>query len=148
MDIQRVLFTIGYEGADPAQFLARLQARGIKILVDLRELPLSRKAGFSKRALATALQANGIDYLHLRALGCPRWLRERYRRDHDWEHYSEDFGRHLATQAEALQGLMQIARAQPTALMCFEARAERCHRSLVAAALHGLSGVRVVDLVP
>lgn len=142
------LFTIGYEGANQADFIASLEADDIRLLADLRELPLSRKAGFSKRALANALQAHGIDYLHIRELGCPRWIRARYRRDHDWNHYSEDFTRYLATQNRALETLAQLAARQSTALMCFEADAARCHRSIVAAALHRTHAFTIVDLAP
>jgi len=43
-----------------------------------------RKLGFSSNALAGALLAEGIEYLHLVELGCPRKIRERYKRDRDW----------------------------------------------------------------
>lgn len=60
------VFTIGYEGRTINDFLADLRANDIKLLADVREAPTSRKRGFSKSALASALQDAGIDYLHLR----------------------------------------------------------------------------------
>ena len=39
---------------------------------------MSHKRGFSKTPLAQALQQAGIDYRHLRALGCPKAIRDRY----------------------------------------------------------------------
>lgn len=146
MITEQILFTIGYEGMDQAHFLTCLRERGITLLADVRELPLSRKPGFSRRALAAPLHANAITYVHFRALGCPRWMRARFRHDHDWDHYSEDYLRYLATQAEVLQDLAQMARRQRTALMCFEADAQRCHRSLIAAALRESTQFRTVDL--
>ena len=43
-----MLYTFGYEGFDIDRFIARLKDVGIKTIVDVRQLPLSRKRGFSK----------------------------------------------------------------------------------------------------
>ena len=69
------LFTLGYEGLTLEAFIARLQVAQVKTVVDVRELPLSRKKGFSKSAFCAALSAPGIAYLHAPALGCQKWLR-------------------------------------------------------------------------
>ena len=45
------VFTIGYEGLDIDTFMSLLGQHGIETIVDIRELLLSRKRGFSKRAL-------------------------------------------------------------------------------------------------
>ena len=66
------LFTIGYEGATQPDVIARLKAAGVETLVDVRAVAASRRAGFSKTILGESLKAEGIDYLHLRALGTPR----------------------------------------------------------------------------
>jgi len=50
------LFTLGYEGLTIEAFIARLQAAQVKTVVDVRELPLSRKKGFSKSASAPPCQ--------------------------------------------------------------------------------------------
>ena len=42
------LFTLGYKGLTIEAFIARLQAAQVKTVVDVRELPLSRKKGFFK----------------------------------------------------------------------------------------------------
>ena len=62
------IFTIGYEGATVGEFLAALQEAGVKRLIDVRALPLSRRLGFSKSPLRAALKEAGIDYVHLKAL--------------------------------------------------------------------------------
>ncbi|SEM69999.1 DUF488 domain-containing protein [Nonomuraea pusilla] len=49
--------------------------RESELLVDVRLTPISRKRGFSKTALATALAAAGIACRHMRALGNPKWNR-------------------------------------------------------------------------
>ena len=50
---------------------SRLKKIGIEQLVDVREIPLSRKNGFAKNALKKALDNNGIIYKHLPELGSP-----------------------------------------------------------------------------
>src|SRR3546814_15143370 len=75
-----ILYTIGYEGSDIAHFLLTLQQCGIKRVIDVREVPLSRKRGFSKTALAAKLVESGIDYSHFKALGDPKPGRDAMRR--------------------------------------------------------------------
>src|SRR3546814_18177557 len=52
MNHAKHLYTIGYAGQTLEGFLRRLKQVGVLTVVDVRELPLSRKSGFSKRALA------------------------------------------------------------------------------------------------
>ncbi len=61
-------FTIGYEAAPMADFLDALTSAGVKRVIDVRALPLSRRPGFSKTPLKGALAEAGIDYVHLKAL--------------------------------------------------------------------------------
>ncbi|MDR6850865.1 uncharacterized protein (DUF488 family) [Sphingomonas sp. BE123] len=67
-----MVFTIGYEGATIASFLAALEQAGVRQVIDVRQLPLSRRPGFSKSSLAAALAERGIGYVHLKALGTPK----------------------------------------------------------------------------
>lgn len=134
MSKNRYLYTVSYEGQEIEGFLKRLLETGVKTLVDVRELPLSRKAGFSKRALAAALAVKGIAYAHMPQLGCPKNIRDRYKADSSWARYTHDFNNHLATQAAAVTELAHIAGATTTALLCFEADFARCHRTFVARA--------------
>ena len=77
------LMTIGYEGMALKEFLHVLECCQVSMLVDVRELPISRKPGFAKAALSTALAERGIKYEHLANLGCPRDVRHAYRDDGD-----------------------------------------------------------------
>jgi len=67
----RKIFTIGYEHSRPEAVLSALKGAGVQILLDTRAVAASRKPGFSKRALAAALDQAGIVYLHLQKLGTP-----------------------------------------------------------------------------
>src|SRR5688572_3142195 len=85
------VFTIGYEGRSLDQFLADLGAQGVTLLADVRDAPVSRKPGFSKSPLAAALQQAGISYRHIRALGCPKPIRDACKQDGDWARYTRAF---------------------------------------------------------
>jgi uncharacterized protein (DUF488 family) len=115
------LYLIGYEKSGLAEFLATLAAAEVKTLVDVRDLPLSRRAGFSKRQLQAAVEAAGMRYLHLRALGTPPEGREANKR-RQWERFWRIVEDKLATaEAEhALQGLAEIAASTPTCLVCYD----------------------------
>jgi uncharacterized protein (DUF488 family) len=128
------LCTFGYEGLDIETFVARLKQVRVRAIVDVRELPLSRKRGFSKTAFARTLQGAGIGYSHVLALGCPRPIRDRYRRDNDWTAYTRAFLSHLRSQRATVRDLAAFARTMMVCLVCFEADYTLCHRTYVARA--------------
>jgi uncharacterized protein (DUF488 family) len=140
------IFTIGYEGIDIDTFMAILADNGVGTVVDVRELPLSRKAGFSKKALAGQLSLSGFDYLHVGKLGCPRSVRNAYREDSNWKRYTSGFIEYLQTQGEAIRSLTKLASESNCALLCFEADANFCHRSMVAKEVASQSGAAVNHL--
>lgn len=129
------IFTIGYEGLDPADFVALLESHRIEHLVDVREAPVSRRAAFSKDPLARRLEAAGIAYAHRRALGCPKPIRDRYKESGDWARYTQDFRLYLEGQSAAIRELRKIATSYRTCLLCYEANPDRCHRTYVAEGL-------------
>jgi uncharacterized protein (DUF488 family) len=109
----------------------------------VRALPLSRKPGFSKKALADTLRGAGVDYVHEARLGCPKPVRDRHRADGDWARYTADFLTHLQAQPQAIAELAQRVRSSRCALLCYEADFNFCHRTLVAAAVRDHCGAEV-----
>lgn len=130
-----VVFTIGYEGHTPGGFVQELLAAGVEVLVDVRELPLSRKKGFSKGPLSQALEANGIGYAHWRDLGTPRPLREGLRKTGDYAAFFKGYREHLERNRPVVEALVRFAKDKPVCLMCFEKDYQLCHRSVLAAEL-------------
>lgn len=130
------LLTIGYEGARREDFIATLTAAKAEIVIDVREVPVSRKRGFSKNVLADALKAAGIGYVHLRALGTPKPGREAARRG-DAGTFERIFRTHLSGDPaqEALSEAVDIATSGRACLVCLERDHSRCHRSIVAEAM-------------
>lgn len=140
------VFTIGYEGLSIESFTALLSKNKINTIVDIRELPLSRKPGFSKKALTNHLKLSGIAYVHMIKLGCPKNVRNAYKEDGDWAHYTKGFVAHLQEQDSAISELSALVRSSNCALPCYEADYNYCHRSMVAKAVSKLSGIEIQHL--
>ena len=123
---------IGYERAALGDVLATLRAAGIATIVDVRERPQSRRAGFSKRMLAASATEAGIGYRHMRALGTPPEGREAHRRG-DQDRFWQVVEAQLATEEAiaALDELDQLARENAVCLLCYEADWHHCHRRLI-----------------
>jgi uncharacterized protein (DUF488 family) len=142
------LFTIGYQGQNIETFLDALQGHGITHLIDVRQLPFSRKPDFSKKRLSAHLAAVGIGYTHLVDLGTPRSLRDEVQRSKDYAAFFAQMDALMAQQPAALDEALALIRAGSCVLLCFEANAAECHRTSVAKALANRSTepLSVVDL--
>lgn len=127
------VLTVGYEGSSLADFINALMDADIDMLIDVREVPLSRKKGFSKTALSKAVDEAGIDYLHLRALGDPKPGRIAARNG-EFQEFRAIYRRHLRTKkaAEALSTVIDLTRYSKICLMCYERDALHCHRKIIA----------------
>lgn len=132
------LYTAGYEGLTIDAFIARLKQAGIDKVLDVHEYPLSRKKGFSKKAFAQCLAVEGIAYEHSRPLGCPKPIRKQYKEDGDWVAYARGFRAYIRTQDSVLKELVSSAAEQRICMVCYEADANFCHRSLIAESAQAL----------
>jgi uncharacterized protein (DUF488 family) len=133
--VATALFTIGYEGVELDHFLAMLKAENIDRLIDIRELPLSRKRGFSRTPLDAALAAAGIEYVHLRAAGNP------FRKDDDaLAKYR------LYLSKDIVEAVTEAVRGHRAALLCYEHDPKTCHRSVLAPRVARRLEIRPVDL--
>lgn len=141
------LATIGYEKAVLPDVIARLKAAGIEVLIDVRAVAASRRAGFSKTLLSNSLAEAGIDYRHLRGLGTPKSGRQAARAGRIKEMH-EIFEAHMLepeAQAELAQAIDIVSRKR-AALLCYEADARGCHRTILAERIREALGCEVVDL--
>ena len=131
-------FTIGYEGRSLDEFVDILLEAGVERVVDVRELPLSRKRGFSKTVLSEALASHGIDYVHVRTAGNPhRSLR------HDIKRCLAAYRSYLRENPRAVEDVMDALRGTRAALLCVEHEANACHRSVLASRLARRRNVEV-----
>lgn len=135
--MKRKLYTIGYSGFAIDQFVQRLVDHEIECLIDIREIPISRKKGFAKNALRESLANEEIEYLHFKALGSPKELRHRVREDRDYSTFFKGVRRHLKKPLgqTSVKEAIASAREMRSCLMCFCPDWERCHRSCVVDAI-------------
>ena len=127
-----ILYTIGYEGRGIEDFVGRLKEFGVTRLIDVREIPLSRKKGFSKTALGQRLNEENIEYVHYKALGSPSEIRHKLKADWDYNHFFEAFSAYLAGKMDVIEEVYTYLSDGINCLMCFERMPEQCHRSCVA----------------
>ena len=146
----QTLFTIGYEQAKPAAVLRELKRVEVELLVDTRAVAASRRAGFSKRHLATSLDEVGIAYLHLQKLGTPAEGRQAARAgdiDTLWRIYDRHIKK-AEPQAELAELVTLIKSGKRVALLCYCRDPKTCHRSRIVANVKNRTRVKVEDLIP
>ncbi len=141
------IFTIGYEGATVEDFTATLRLAKIDLVVDIRELPISRRKGFSKGALAAALEAEGIGYEHLKGLGDPKEGRDAAKSGR-FEEFIAIFTAHMQTEiARAdLEKAIGLVSGKKACLLCYERDFKTCHRNIVSERISGITGQTVRNL--
>ncbi len=141
------LATIGYETDTQGGMIARLKAAEVELVVDVRAVASSRKAGFSKTLLGNSLKAEGIDYLHLRPLGTPKAGRDAARAGRTDE-MRQIFNAHLEEPEVqlALAQATELAGQKRIALLCYEDDPNCCHRQIVAQRIRERLKCEVVDL--
>ena len=145
--VTMMLYTIGYQGQAQAALIDSLKAVGVEVLVDVRAIAASRRAGFSKTLLAGSLAEAGIDYVHLRGVGTPRAGREAAR-DGRTQELREIYAGHMAEPAFQLdfERLRELVGTRRAAILCYCETAAKCHRRILSNRLAEENGVAVVDL--
>lgn len=128
------LMTVGYEGTSIEEFVNFLKKSKVHHIVDVRKNPVSRKKGFSKKALAKKLNDVDIEYSHLPGLGVPTaWRKaakeEKITRKKMFRDYVQKI---LPKQEEDFKVLTRLLKKKGLCLLCYEANALDCHRLFVA----------------
>lgn len=145
---REILFTLGYEGLRLEEFINRLKEKGIEVLIDVREIPLSRKRGFSKSQLDTIVNQNGIKYIHMKKLGSPSIIRHKVKEDGNYKEFFKAYINYIKTQIEELKNLERLVEKSTCCLMCYEKDIENCHRKVIASEIKKINnnGLKVVNL--
>ncbi|MHB1511257.1 MAG: DUF488 domain-containing protein [Acidimicrobiales bacterium] len=131
MDEAPGLFTIGYEDLRIDQFVNKLRENHINTVVDVRLTASSRRPGFSKTALTSALAAAGVGYVHERDLGNPPSNRDAFRKGRVEEGRVLMKARLENGSADALRRLIDRAGHERVAVLCVEAFDATCHRQII-----------------
>lgn len=136
--------SVGYERYRSVEdFACLLSRRGVERLIDVRELPISRRRGFAKTALAAALAEQGIEYLHLRGMGNPKEFRDLYKSGRVAEGRAGYEQLLAEDRADDLRELAETIHEKRSALMCVEHDEAVCHRQVIFAALRDQVGLEL-----
>ncbi|MBI2615773.1 MAG: DUF488 domain-containing protein [Gemmatimonadetes bacterium] len=149
MDRVALLYTIGHSTHTLEEFLALLRQHAIKVLVDVRRFPTSRRhPHFVREALAEALRGAGVEYVHEPQLGGWRSARpdspNTAWRTKGFQGYADHMG--TPEFGTALARIVALGSERATAVMCAEITPWRCHRQLIADSLVA-GGHRVLHIV-
>jgi len=131
-------FTIGHSTRPVEEFVGLLRSVGVRLLVDVRTVPRSRRnPQFNREVLPATLADFQIGYEHLAALGGLRG----HKRDVSpavnafWQNQSfHNYADYAMTEQfrAGLDSLRYLGHQSPSAIMCAEAVWWQCHRRIIA----------------
>ncbi len=133
------IFTVGYGGRKPSDFVELLLAVGVKTVVDVRSNQHRASMGSyilaksPEKGIQKLLTSVAIEYVSLAdELGNPD----------PKDLAMSTFRATIATEfEERTKRLLPIAEANPTALLCAEKHHAECHRTIIAEYLESLGWV-------
>lgn len=139
---ENVLFTIGYEGSSLEGYLNRLIKNDVKVLIDVRNNPLSMKFGFSKSLLKRYCESLDISYVHIPEVGIMSEQRQELNTQADYDALFNIYRKINLPKTKVAQEyiLDLLKKYHRVALTCFEANICQCHRKPLAEAIQMLPG--------
>lgn len=141
------VYTAGYEGRSVEAFLNDLLKRGIRVVVDVRANPISRKYGFSGLRLSEFCRKLGLEYRHVPSLGIPSTARTGLNGFASYQRLLNRYEQAMLPERLAeVDDVGRLMRRQPSVLVCVEKDVRCCHRSRLADAVAGMTGLDVVHL--
>jgi uncharacterized protein (DUF488 family) len=131
-----LIHTIGHSTHPIETFLELLGQFEIKVLVDVRSFPSSRRwPHFNQDQLKVSVESAGLTYMWLQALGGRRHSKLSKSPHRGWQLAAfrsyADYADGVEFE-EGLRQLAQIAAERPTAYMCSEGLWWRCHRRIIS----------------
>lgn len=143
------LYTIGYSGFLPEDFLAALRRASVGEVLDVRSVPYSmRFAAYNRESLERALRGKGIGYLFLGDLLGARPENPEVRAQDG----AVDFEKMKLAPffQNGCRKILQELEKCPVCLLCAEKDPANCHRAiLVAQSVHGLEPeIRIGHIKP
>jgi uncharacterized protein (DUF488 family) len=127
------LYTIGFTKKSAEDFFTKLQAAGIKRLIDVRLNNVSQLAGFAKKEdLRYFLKSIcNIEYIHITDLAPTQDILDEYKKlKGDWPVYERKFLQLMAERK--IENKIIKETLDRGCLLCSEDKPHHCHRRLVA----------------
>ena len=119
------IISLGYERRSVDELLEILYMHKVTKLLDVREVPISRKKGFSKKSLTLSLMQVGIKYKHIKAAGNP------HRKENDLGHGMQLYSSYLHKNPEVIEQVLDEISDSGVAVFCYERSHLDCHRSVL-----------------
>jgi uncharacterized protein (DUF488 family) len=137
VDDKTILYTIGYEGITLEEYLNKLISKDVKVLVDVRNNPMSMKYGFTKSQLLNACTSVGLQYVHFPEVGIVSKQRKGLIEQRDYDKLFERYRIETLPETNSTQQkiLLLLKEKSRIALTCFEANVCQCHRKHLAEAI-------------
>jgi uncharacterized protein (DUF488 family) len=145
-DRHKVFFTVGYQGHNIPSILRVLKENDVGLIIDVRQNPVSRKAGFSGSRLQTELERRGIKYAHFPCLGTPSHIRLQYQKNGNALAALKAYATYLRSKIRCLESLIDFASSERFCLLCLESDHNLCHRGVIADKLAEMTQCRPVHL--
>jgi uncharacterized protein (DUF488 family) len=144
------IFTLGYEQRNIVEFVKLLESEAIDVLLDVREKAWSHKPGFSKSALAAAVEKAGIEYSHLHWVGNPKWIRSIAGTHEDCIGFYRQYLEAAEWLVDAFVDFVceMIDRGLRVCLVCYERHPGDCHRGVLAELLEKRTATAVQHIAP
>ncbi|MCU0286332.1 MAG: DUF488 domain-containing protein [Acidobacteria bacterium] len=133
----RALYTIGYEAKSIEEYINQLIKEDVKILLDVRKNPISRKYGYSKKTLQNVTEKVGIEYRHLPELGIPGEKRIDLTNIETYNRLFDEYEKEVLNNCRNLLQMIYrlVLENERICLTCFESHPAYCHRSRIAGAI-------------
>ena len=135
-----MLYTIGYESKSIDDLISQLKSHDISTLVDVREIPISRKKGFSKTVFSECLNKNGIEYIHLKKLGSPKNIRKELKQNKDYFSFFGKYLEYIQLHKNIISDLYKIILEKNCCIMCYEDLPFKCHRKIICDEIEKIDG--------
>ena len=129
------IWTVGHSTRGGKEFVEILLAHEIKVLLDVRTFPSSRRyPQFNRASLASALALQEILYQHEPRLGGRRTPRPDSHNTAWRNAQFRGYADHMETEEfkNGVRELLELSASARVAVMCAEAVWWKCHRSLIA----------------
>lgn len=129
-------YTVGYERLSLDDLFLLLKDNGVHCLVDVREAPWSQVPDYRKATLEEKLPDLSLAYgYEVTYVSMPSVGNVYRKNDLSDREINDIYRRHIVTKEAELEALHGLITKSKTALMCYEADPEGCHRSVLAAVL-------------
>lgn len=117
---------MGYEKRSFDDLIEILKINNVKKVLDIRSIPISRRKEFSKEFLEANLGKVGIEYVHLGLAGNPY-----HKYQNDFHLCLQLYSSYLDNHSEILDMVLGELSNCVTAILCYERKHSRCHRSVL-----------------